>query len=175
MLWWISVDPGPPDEEEELKDRSRDVVERLKSTVSCLPKRRQHMPAHPGWVYAYYSLFSYIEPAPGHLPLFSGHYCLTAGTGSCAWRCQRRKTGLLEPLWLACRWEWLPSWWVWHGMVFLCITQRNMAGATLFQDEETTWRPQRTLKDLYVLTGTVFTQFLAFYLAFFIIESKRAL
>ncbi|XP_060770999.1 DNA polymerase subunit gamma-1 isoform X2 [Neoarius graeffei] len=42
-------DPGPPEEEEGMKDPSTELVERLKGTVSCLPKRRQHMPAHPGW------------------------------------------------------------------------------------------------------------------------------
>ncbi|TSK45829.1 DNA polymerase subunit gamma-1 [Bagarius yarrelli] len=42
-------DPGPPDEEEGTADPSRELVERLKGTVSCLPKRRQHLPAHPGW------------------------------------------------------------------------------------------------------------------------------
>lgn len=42
-------DPGPPEEEEGMKDPSRELLERLKGTVSCLPKRRQHMPAHPGW------------------------------------------------------------------------------------------------------------------------------
>ncbi|KAK2834378.1 hypothetical protein Q7C36_015079 [Tachysurus vachellii] len=42
-------DPGPPEEEEWTKDPSRELVEWLKGTVSCLPKRRQHMPAHPAW------------------------------------------------------------------------------------------------------------------------------
>lgn len=151
-MLWISADSGPPDEEEESKDPSRELMERLKSTVSCLPKRRQHMPAHPGWVYPEQA---YTELSPVRFPYFSWHFCLLAGTGSCVWRC-RRKTGLLEPLWSACRWEWHPSWWVWRGMVFLCITQKNMAGGTLFQDAETTWRPQRTVKDLYVHSGTVF-------------------
>uniref|UniRef100_A0A4W4H837 DNA polymerase subunit gamma-1 n=1 Tax=Electrophorus electricus TaxID=8005 RepID=A0A4W4H837_ELEEL len=31
------------------EDTSRQLVERLKETVSYLPKRRQHMPGHPGW------------------------------------------------------------------------------------------------------------------------------
>ncbi|XP_017555602.1 DNA polymerase subunit gamma-1 isoform X1 [Pygocentrus nattereri] len=43
-------DPGPPEEEEQGRsDPSRELVERLKGTVSCLPKRRQHMPGYPGW------------------------------------------------------------------------------------------------------------------------------
>ncbi|XP_051546033.1 DNA polymerase subunit gamma-1 [Myxocyprinus asiaticus] len=44
------MDPGPPlEEEEESPDPSRELVQRLKETVSCLPKRRQHLPAHPSW------------------------------------------------------------------------------------------------------------------------------
>uniref|UniRef100_UPI00398F448B DNA polymerase subunit gamma-1 n=1 Tax=Pristiophorus japonicus TaxID=55135 RepID=UPI00398F448B len=43
-------DPGPPSEEEELKvPKSRALLENLQQTVSLLPKRRQHLPGHPGW------------------------------------------------------------------------------------------------------------------------------
>uniref|UniRef100_A0A3Q4GIG5 DNA polymerase subunit gamma-1 n=1 Tax=Neolamprologus brichardi TaxID=32507 RepID=A0A3Q4GIG5_NEOBR len=43
-------DPGPPSEEEMDGPRpSRLAVENLKETVNRLPKRRQHLPAHPGW------------------------------------------------------------------------------------------------------------------------------
>ncbi|XP_047451679.1 DNA polymerase subunit gamma-1 [Mugil cephalus] len=43
-------DPGPPSEEEMSGPcPSRVVVENLKETVSRLPKRRQHLPGHPGW------------------------------------------------------------------------------------------------------------------------------
>ncbi|XP_066523637.1 DNA polymerase subunit gamma-1 isoform X2 [Hoplias malabaricus] len=43
-------DPGPPEEDDQGRpDPSRELVEHLKGTVSCLPKRRQHMPGHPGW------------------------------------------------------------------------------------------------------------------------------
>ncbi|KAG9281096.1 DNA polymerase subunit gamma-1 [Astyanax mexicanus] len=43
-------DPGPPSEEEQGRpDPCRELVERLKGTVNLLPKRRQHMPGHPGW------------------------------------------------------------------------------------------------------------------------------
>uniref|UniRef100_A0A669DLD1 DNA polymerase subunit gamma-1 n=1 Tax=Oreochromis niloticus TaxID=8128 RepID=A0A669DLD1_ORENI len=43
-------DPGPPSEEEmEGPCPSRLAVENLKETVNRLPKRRQHLPAHPGW------------------------------------------------------------------------------------------------------------------------------
>ncbi|XP_076847842.1 DNA polymerase subunit gamma-1 [Brachyhypopomus gauderio] len=42
-------DPGPPEEDQRKGDPGRELVERLKETVSCLPKRRQHMPGHPGW------------------------------------------------------------------------------------------------------------------------------
>uniref|UniRef100_A0A4W4HBL1 DNA polymerase subunit gamma-1 n=1 Tax=Electrophorus electricus TaxID=8005 RepID=A0A4W4HBL1_ELEEL len=41
--------PGPPEEGRREEDTSRQLVERLKETVSYLPKRRQHMPGHPGW------------------------------------------------------------------------------------------------------------------------------
>ncbi|XP_073687573.1 DNA polymerase subunit gamma-1 [Garra rufa] len=48
---WNEVsDPGPPSEEEQAgSDPSRELIERLKETVSLLPKRRQHLPAHPSW------------------------------------------------------------------------------------------------------------------------------
>ncbi|XP_030586921.1 DNA polymerase subunit gamma-1 [Archocentrus centrarchus] len=43
-------DPGPPSEEEmEAPCPSRLAVEKLKETVTRLPKKRQHLPAHPGW------------------------------------------------------------------------------------------------------------------------------
>ncbi|XP_062847248.1 DNA polymerase subunit gamma-1 isoform X2 [Trichomycterus rosablanca] len=42
-------DPGPPEEDQGTVDPSKELVERLKETVNCLPKRRRHMPAHPGW------------------------------------------------------------------------------------------------------------------------------
>ncbi|XP_036963110.1 DNA polymerase subunit gamma-1 [Acanthopagrus latus] len=43
-------DPGPPSEEEmEGPCPSRLAVEKLKETVDRLPKRRQHLPGHPGW------------------------------------------------------------------------------------------------------------------------------
>lgn len=44
-----SLDPGPPSEEELAGPcPSRSAVEKLKETVSRLPKRRQHLPGHPG-------------------------------------------------------------------------------------------------------------------------------
>ncbi|KAM3870691.1 DNA polymerase subunit gamma-1 [Diretmus argenteus] len=43
-------DPGPPSEEEmDGPCPSRVTVEKLKETVNRLPKRRQHLPGHPGW------------------------------------------------------------------------------------------------------------------------------
>ncbi|XP_034542607.1 DNA polymerase subunit gamma-1 [Notolabrus celidotus] len=43
-------DPGPPPEEEVAGPcPSRLVVEKLMETVDRLPKRRQHLPGHPGW------------------------------------------------------------------------------------------------------------------------------
>ncbi|XP_056137418.1 DNA polymerase subunit gamma-1 [Lampris incognitus] len=43
-------DPGPPSEEEMAGAcPSRMAVERLKEMVNRLPKRRQHLPRHPGW------------------------------------------------------------------------------------------------------------------------------
>lgn len=44
-----SPDPGPPSEEELAGPcPSRLAVEKLKETVSQLPKIRQHLPGHPG-------------------------------------------------------------------------------------------------------------------------------
>ncbi|XP_033940658.1 DNA polymerase subunit gamma-1 isoform X1 [Pseudochaenichthys georgianus] len=46
----LEEDPGPPSEEEtEGPCPSRLAVEKLKDTLSQLPKRRQHLPGHPGW------------------------------------------------------------------------------------------------------------------------------
>ncbi|KAL2094145.1 hypothetical protein ACEWY4_011457 [Coilia grayii] len=46
----LEKDPGPPSEEElDGVDPCTEVLERLKQTVSCLPKRRQHLPGHPSW------------------------------------------------------------------------------------------------------------------------------
>lgn len=43
-------DQGPPSEEElDGHSLSRLAVEKLKGTVDRLPKRRQHLPGHPGW------------------------------------------------------------------------------------------------------------------------------
>ncbi|TMS05173.1 DNA polymerase subunit gamma-1 [Larimichthys crocea] len=43
-------DPGPPSEEETASPcPDRLAVEKLKETVTRLPKRRQHLPGHPGW------------------------------------------------------------------------------------------------------------------------------
>ncbi|CAN9499145.1 unnamed protein product [Ophioblennius macclurei] len=43
-------DPGPPTEEEMAGPcTSRLAVDKLKETVNRLPKRRQHLPGHPGW------------------------------------------------------------------------------------------------------------------------------
>ncbi|XP_067827503.1 DNA polymerase subunit gamma-1 isoform X2 [Heptranchias perlo] len=43
-------DPGPPSEEEEMKAPERSaLLDNLQDTVSLLPKRRQHLPGHPGW------------------------------------------------------------------------------------------------------------------------------
>uniref|UniRef100_A0A8C7TVF8 DNA polymerase subunit gamma-1 n=1 Tax=Oncorhynchus mykiss TaxID=8022 RepID=A0A8C7TVF8_ONCMY len=46
----VLSDPGPPTEEEIAGTcPSREALERLKKMVSRLPKRRQHLPGHPGW------------------------------------------------------------------------------------------------------------------------------
>ncbi|XP_028264401.1 LOW QUALITY PROTEIN: DNA polymerase subunit gamma-1 [Parambassis ranga] len=43
-------DPGPPSEEDMAGPcPGRLAVEKLKETVNRLPKRRQHLPGHPGW------------------------------------------------------------------------------------------------------------------------------
>ncbi|XP_078113591.1 DNA polymerase subunit gamma-1 isoform X1 [Sander vitreus] len=43
-------DPGPPSEEQMAGPcPGRLAVEKLKETVNRLPKRRQHLPGHPGW------------------------------------------------------------------------------------------------------------------------------
>lgn len=43
-------DEGPPPEEEEnCPTPSKQALENLKGTVDRLPKRRQHLPGHPGW------------------------------------------------------------------------------------------------------------------------------
>ncbi|KAM9854974.1 DNA polymerase subunit gamma-1 [Aulostomus maculatus] len=43
-------DPDPPSEEEmDGRPPCRLAVDKLKETVSRLPKRRQHLPGHPGW------------------------------------------------------------------------------------------------------------------------------
>ncbi|KAI1904109.1 hypothetical protein AGOR_G00002300 [Albula goreensis] len=43
-------DPGPPLEEEDTAlSAGRTSLERLKETVSRLPKRKQHLPGHPAW------------------------------------------------------------------------------------------------------------------------------
>ncbi|XP_042351656.1 DNA polymerase subunit gamma-1 isoform X2 [Plectropomus leopardus] len=43
-------DPGPPSEKEMAGPcPGRLAVEKLKETVNRLPKRRQHLPGHPGW------------------------------------------------------------------------------------------------------------------------------
>ncbi|XP_036398032.1 DNA polymerase subunit gamma-1 [Megalops cyprinoides] len=44
-------DPGPPPEEEDgmVPPSSRALLQQLRETVSCLPKRRQHLPGHPIW------------------------------------------------------------------------------------------------------------------------------
>ncbi|XP_041965966.1 DNA polymerase subunit gamma-1 [Alosa sapidissima] len=44
------MDTGPPSEEElNGVDPSKELLDKLKQTVSCLPKRRQHLPGHPSW------------------------------------------------------------------------------------------------------------------------------
>lgn len=46
----LEEDPGPPSEEElERPHPGSLVVEKLKETVSRLPKRKQHLPGHPAW------------------------------------------------------------------------------------------------------------------------------
>uniref|UniRef100_A0A674EHE1 DNA polymerase subunit gamma-1 n=1 Tax=Salmo trutta TaxID=8032 RepID=A0A674EHE1_SALTR len=46
----VLSDPGPPTEEEIAGPcPSREALETLKKMVSRLPKRRQHLPGHPGW------------------------------------------------------------------------------------------------------------------------------
>ncbi|KPP67359.1 DNA polymerase subunit gamma-1-like, partial [Scleropages formosus] len=43
-------DPGPPTEEEEAGPCPEGLLlEKLKETANLLPKRRQHLPGHPGW------------------------------------------------------------------------------------------------------------------------------
>ncbi|XP_072290474.1 DNA polymerase subunit gamma-1 isoform X2 [Eucyclogobius newberryi] len=42
-------DEGPPPEEEDYVSPGRQALETLKGTVDRLPKRRQHLPGHPGW------------------------------------------------------------------------------------------------------------------------------
>lgn len=43
------LDPGPPSEEEMASPcPSRLAVEKLKENVNRLPKRRLHLPGHPG-------------------------------------------------------------------------------------------------------------------------------
>uniref|UniRef100_H3BE66 DNA polymerase subunit gamma-1 n=1 Tax=Latimeria chalumnae TaxID=7897 RepID=H3BE66_LATCH len=45
-----AVDSGPPTEEEEEKAPACKIyLEKLKETVNLLPKKRQHLPGHPGW------------------------------------------------------------------------------------------------------------------------------
>ncbi|XP_069767303.1 DNA polymerase subunit gamma-1 isoform X2 [Narcine bancroftii] len=45
------LDPGPPsEEEEEMKALTNTtLLDNLQKTASLLPKRRQHLPGHPGW------------------------------------------------------------------------------------------------------------------------------
>ncbi|XP_043934146.1 DNA polymerase subunit gamma-1 [Protopterus annectens] len=46
----LEEDSGPPTEEEEMKtSTSKLCLEKLKETVALLPKKRQHLPGHPGW------------------------------------------------------------------------------------------------------------------------------
>lgn len=45
----VILDPGPPSEEDMADPSpSRLALEKLKETVNKLPKRRQHLPGHPG-------------------------------------------------------------------------------------------------------------------------------
>ncbi|XP_043084251.1 DNA polymerase subunit gamma-1 [Puntigrus tetrazona] len=59
-------DPGPPSEEEQAGlHPSRELLQKLKETVSYLPKRRQHLPAHPSW---YRKLCVKMSEAPDWSP-----------------------------------------------------------------------------------------------------------
>ncbi|KAK7891743.1 hypothetical protein WMY93_023706 [Mugilogobius chulae] len=49
LLNWDDDEGPPPEEEEDGVSHSRQALETLKGTVDRLPKRRQHLPGHPGW------------------------------------------------------------------------------------------------------------------------------
>ncbi|XP_078283324.1 DNA polymerase subunit gamma-1 [Rhinoraja longicauda] len=61
------LDPGPPsEEEEETKVFTRTaLLGNLQQTVSLLPKRRQHLPGHPGWYRKMCLRWTDPEWAPG--------------------------------------------------------------------------------------------------------------
>ncbi|XP_028679587.1 DNA polymerase subunit gamma-1 [Erpetoichthys calabaricus] len=59
-------DPGPPSEEEDMKPPAyRIALEHLKETVHFLPKKRQHLPGHPGWYRKLCANLSDSNWAPG--------------------------------------------------------------------------------------------------------------
>ncbi|KAA0724592.1 DNA polymerase subunit gamma-1 [Triplophysa tibetana] len=47
--YWDDDFGSPSEEEENIPHPSGELLKKLKETISCLPKRRQHLPAHPGW------------------------------------------------------------------------------------------------------------------------------
>lgn len=151
------LDPGPPSEEELAGScPGRLAVEKLKETVSRLPKRRQHLPGHPRWGYALaqqWSGCSFTFVTDRHLL----SPCKSVGTVSFVRRCLWT-VGCLVPTSSAYRWGWHRNWWAWRGMASPCITQRNTGGATWYRVAEITWCLRRTTPDLCAHTGSYYTE-----------------
>lgn len=71
------LDPGPLSEEEMVAPRPSSLaVEKLKETVSRLPKRRQHLPGHPRLVYAQAQHNDPVVVSPLSLTGTSSHHTL---------------------------------------------------------------------------------------------------
>ncbi|XP_033823740.1 DNA polymerase subunit gamma-1 isoform X2 [Periophthalmus magnuspinnatus] len=58
-------DEGPPPEDEDGMSPSRKALEALKTTADRLPKRRQHLPGHPGWYRKLCEKMSLPDWSPG--------------------------------------------------------------------------------------------------------------
>ncbi|XP_055011885.1 LOW QUALITY PROTEIN: DNA polymerase subunit gamma-1 [Boleophthalmus pectinirostris] len=62
---WDDDEGPPPEEEEDCVNPCRQALETLKATVDRLPKRRQHLPGHPGWYRKLCEKMSVSDWSPG--------------------------------------------------------------------------------------------------------------
>uniref|UniRef100_A0A8C5FJY7 DNA polymerase subunit gamma-1 n=1 Tax=Gadus morhua TaxID=8049 RepID=A0A8C5FJY7_GADMO len=136
-------DPGPPSEDDLARPcPSRLAVERVTAaTVGRMPKRRQHLPGHPGW---YRKLCEKMSSGPGE----------EDGEGDDDDWCPGPRLLSLQmrvtPKLMGLTWDGFPLHYTdRHGWGYLVPGRRDNLGAPLGEEEEGPRCPHRAIEEVY--------------------------